>query len=270
MPEGDTIYTAARTLRRHLVGRVVEEAVGSDHFRLDASRLVGRTTREVESRGKHLLVHLDDGHVIHSHMGMTGSWHVYAAGATWRKPRRNARLVLRVEGQEVVCFTPKQLELLTPDGLRRHAHLQRLGPDVLDESFDVEACLARLRREGRRPVGEVVMDQRVLAGIGNVYKSEVLFLERIDPFAPVASLDDERLRGLLRRTVRLARRNLEGKPRRTRSRPDGRRKWVYGRSGEPCYECGTSIRMRRQGDLGRSTYWCPACQPSHDEAAVSP
>ena len=166
---------------------------------------------------------------------------------------------------QVVCFTPKILEYLSETRLRRHSWLARLGPDILAEEFDEEEVLRRLRAVALAPIGEAVLDQTAVCGIGNVYKSEILFLEGIDPFARVSTLDEERARRLLRECRRLMRRNLEGYPRRTRLGRDGARQWVYRRSGEGCSKCGTKVRMRRQGDLGRSTYYCPECQqvPDH-------
>lgn len=261
MPEGDTIHRAAATLRPFVEGRTIESADRNDRSPLDVTALPGRILETVEPRGKHLLMHLDDGLVIHSHMGMTGSWHLYEHDAEWRKPRSRAWLVMRFERVDAVCFTPKILELLSPDGLRRHAMLRGLGPDVLSPTFDVTEVVERFRAASERPIGEAILDQRNVSGIGNVYKSEVLFLERIDPFGPVGSLSDETLERIIRTSRRLAFRNLDGRPRRTRFRSDGDRKWVYGRSGEPCPECGATIKLRRQGDLGRTTYFCSKCQP---------
>ena len=260
MPEGDTIFRTAWNLRPILQGRAIVAAC-SRELSIDAELLLGKTVTRVESRGKHLLLHLCNGGAIHSHMGMTGSWHIYAVGAPWQKPSRQASIVLETDGAHcVVCFTPKQIELLTKDGLRRHRWLNQLGPDILDDGFNVEDAIVRLRRNSQVPIGVAIMDQSLICGVGNVYKSEVLFVQRIDPFRMVGVLDDDQLRGIVATALSLMRRNLLGKPRRTRFRADGSRQWVYGRSGEPCFECGEMIAMRRQGDLARSTYFCRKCQ----------
>lgn len=261
MPEGDTLFRIARTLRPIMREQTIQAARrGRDWFRIDADSFVGRVVTEVEARGKHLLIHLDDGRAIHSHLGMTGSWHVYHPGQPWLKPERRAALVFELAEWTIVCFSPKSLETLSPMGLRQQSYLRNLGPDLLSPDFDEEAALARYRFHGELPIGEAVMDQTLACGIGNEYKSEILFLERLDPFRPVEQMSDEQVLSLLRRARWLMRRNLRGGPRQTRFGHGKARVWVYGRAGEECYECGTAIQMRRQGDLGRSTYWCPACQ----------
>jgi endonuclease-8 len=209
-------------------------------------------------------------------MGMTGSWHIYGERATWRKPRRLASLAVLLGAAEasgnsppfhlrgphrVVCFTPKTLELLSAHSFLRHPYLTRLGPDLLARHWDENAVLRRFRQRPQMPIGVAVMDQSLVCGIGNVYKSELLFLTRISPFVAVCELEDDRIVGLLREARRLMRKNLAGQTRRrTRFAGDGHRLWAYRRSGQPCLVCGQLIQMRRQGDLGRSTYWCPRCQ----------
>ena len=262
MPEGDTIYRTAVTLRSVLGGQTICEASGQSED-MNPRALMGRSVVATEARGKHLLIHLDDGQTIHSHMGMTGSWHVYRPEQTWQKPARLAKLVIRLSQSVCVCFTPKTLEVLSASELRGHVHLSRLGPDVLGEQFDATDVLPRLRQKPPElTIGEAVMNQTVVCGIGNVYKSELLFIQRIDPFTHVQALRDEQLLPLIDRARKLMRRNLQGSVRTTRFGRDGQRLWVYGRSGEKCLRCGATIRMRRQGDLGRSTYWCPSCQLS--------
>ena len=266
MPEGDTIYTAAGKLRPALVGRTIVAASGSRRF-LDSRRLINRTVEKVQAQGKHLLFHLSRELVVHSHMGMTGAWHIYAAGQPWFKPMRQAALTLRTDLERtVVCFTPKQLEIVSATELRRDAWMCRLGPDLLDQEFHAaheHDIVRRFRILNNWAIGEAILSQSVVCGIGNVYKSEVLFLQQIDPFSRVCEISDERLRSLIRLARRLMRRNLEGRPRRTRfgmNGTGGPRMWVYGRSHESCLKCETTIQMRRQGDLGRSTYYCPRCQ----------
>ncbi len=228
---------------------------------IDCSVLEGNTVTTVEARGKHLLMHLASRHALHSHMGMTGSWHVYHLEQAWRKAAYHAALVMRIAELDVVCFSPKLLELLSADQLRHHPHLSRLGPDVLAAEFDVGAAVARFRIRNGTPLGEAVMNQTIVCGIGNVYKSDLLFLLGFDPFAAVALFTDEELARLVEKVRFLMRRNLAGGLRQTRFRGDGRRVWVYGRAGEPCYKCGGAIQLRRQGEAGRTTFWCPECQP---------
>jgi endonuclease VIII len=261
MPEGDTIYRAAATLRPALEGGCISQARLRDR-QFEAERLVGVTVTAVEARGKHLLMHLSIGGAIHSHLGMTGSWHIYRPGEPWRKPAHYAALELTIGELVVICFSPKLLELLTADQLRRHVHLQRLGPDLLAAEFDVSGAVVRFRRHDAAPLGEAVMNQTIVCGIGNVYKSDLLFLLGFDPFAPVARFTDAELAALVDRARRLMRRNLSGAPRQTRFRGDGRRLWVYGRAGQACDKCGALILLRRQGEAGRTTCWCPKCQPA--------
>ncbi len=265
MPEGDTIHRTARTLRQVLVDRPLVVARGSRRSGLDARALVGRTPVAVEARGKHLLIELDDGRYLHSHMGMTGSWHVYRPGERWLKPGRLADLVLENRRWQAICFTPPVLALLTERGLARHRTLAQLGPDLLSPRFDAGAAARRFFVDPDRPLGEALLDQRLACGIGNVYKSEGLFLAGLDPFGPVRQLAGEGLASLLRDIQGQMLRNMDGYPRTTRRGTDGDRTWVYGRAGEPCHRCGTTIVMRRQGDLGRSTYFCPRCQRAADE-----
>ena len=259
VPEGDTIHRTAVTLRKVLPGCIIEATEGWPD-RIDYQSLVGATVDDVEARGKHLLVQLHDGRVIHGHSGMTGSWHVYAPGQPWSKPTRRAALVLRTSHAVVVFFNPKLLELLSPHALRRHRWLQQLGPDLLARHIDYDLIVARFRKRDTLPLGEAVMNQAICSGIGNVYKSELLFLMNLDPFAPVAAVANDKLRDLLELARELLEFNLQGPKRTTRFEGDGGRLWVYGRRGEPCYLCGRTIQLSRQGDAGRTTYWCPECQ----------
>ncbi|QDU89843.1 Endonuclease 8 [Pirellulimonas nuda] len=262
MPEGDTIFRSAVQLRRAIEGRAIDRADVWDRLRDSLlGGLAGRTITAVEARGKHLLMHLSQGGAIHSHMGMTGSWHLYPAGEPWQKPASYAALTLTFDGLQAVCFTPKTLEHLSSDALRRHPHLSGLGPDLLAGEFAMEEAVARLRGAEGTPLGVAVMNQRLVSGIGNVYKSEVLFLQKLDPFADVAAYSDDELRAVLAVARRHMLRNLDGRPRATRVGA-GARLWVYHRSGGPCLKCEGPIAMQRQGEAGRSTYWCPACQPS--------
>ncbi len=242
-------------------GREILAARGRDWL-VDASALAGATIADVEARGKHLLIKLADGRVVHGHSGMTGSWHVYAHGQAWQKPEKRAALVIETSEVVVVFFSPKQLEVLSPDGFRRHRQLLMLGPDLLAAEVDIDQLVFRFRRHNAAPLGVAVMKQTICCGIGNVYKSELLFLHNLDPFAPVAVVDDDALRDLLDLARELMHFNLQGHKRTTRTEGDGGRLWVYGRRGEPCYLCGSAIHLTRQGDAGRTTYWCPDCQPA--------
>jgi len=274
MPEGDTIFRAAAKLRGSIDRAVIRDAVtgtaalkpvGPAVAAIDAASLVGCRIDDIEARGKHLLMHLSDRRVIHSHMGMDGSWHVYAPGQPWRKPERQAEIVLRFDRTTAVCFSPKLLEILSAGELKHHRWLARLGPDLLATQFDEDDIVRRFRRCHRTPIGEALMNQTVVSGIGNVYKSELLFLDTIHPLTKVGELPEARLRSLMRRARKLLRRNVMAGPRRTRFRGDGHRHWVYGRQGEPCMKCGEAIRLTRQGELGRTTYYCPACQMANDQ-----
>lgn len=264
MPEGDTIYRAARELAAALEGKEIRGARAAVPG-LDAERLAGRTVARVESRGKSLLVHLDDGSAIHTHMRMEGVWRVHAPPESPALARqasaspRGARLVLDVGDAVAVCYAAPVVELLSAWKLRHHAPLARLGPDLLGPAFDAGRARANLRARGELEIGEALLAQSALAGIGNVYKSEVLFVERVSPFARVSELDDATLDRLVARARRLLAQNVGRGPRRTRS-GEGPRVWVYGRSGERCLVCGGFVSLRRQGALARSTYFCAACQ----------
>jgi endonuclease-8 len=261
MPEGDTIFRTAATLRRAIEGGRIETAHCRESL-IDCTPLTGNTLTTVEARGKHLLMHLATRHALHSHMGMDGSWHLYYPDQRWNKSPRAAVLVLRISGLDAVCFLPKRLELLTADQLRTHRHLRNLGPDLLAREFDIAAAVARFRRHNDVPLGEAVMNQTIACGVGNVYKSDLLFLLAFDPLAPVGAFADDELTRLLAKARALLRANLKGAPRQTRYRGDGRRLWAYGRAGDACYKCGGEIHITRQGDQGRTTFWCPHCQPS--------
>ncbi|NVB37219.1 hypothetical protein G6O69_05210 [Pseudenhygromyxa sp. WMMC2535] len=281
MPEGDTLHATALTLRALLAGRRLE-AVDCELAAAEDWRLPGRVVERVEARGKNLLIHcaaLEGAGVeqpgglpvaIWTHMGMTGSWHSYRLGEPWQLPRERARIVLHTQRRVLPCFSPEALEFLGPRGLARHRVLATLGPDLLDPDADLDEAVARLRALGEVPLGDAIMRQSAVAGIGNVYKSELLFLAGRDPFAPVGALSPATLRALLERGRELMQANLaSGRPRRTRAElgPSRGRYWVYERSGQPCRRCATLIRMRRQGALVRSTYFCPRCQDGGDSSS---
>ncbi len=263
MPEGDTIFRTATTLRRALVGR---ELLALETPRLRARPPApGTRVVSVEVRGKHLLIALEDGRVLHTHMQMSGSWHVYRPDERWRRPQPQGRAILRTAEAVAVCFNAPVVELLDACELRTHRRLAALGPDLCSPSADLDEALTRLERlPPETEIAVALLDQRVACGVGNVYKSETLFACRTDPFARVGDLDAATRRGLFETASDLLRRNLDGGPRVT----FGGGLAVYGRARRPCPRCGTPILARRQGEAARTTYWCPACQaPGRSEAA---
>jgi endonuclease-8 len=259
MPEGDTIHRAARTLDRVLRGKVVS-AVESPLPAIAGADLEGQSVSKVEARGKNLLVVFEDGRVLHTHMRMTGSWHVYRPGERWQRPRRQARVVLTTADFVAVCFDAPVVRLLRSGSLARDKALSSLGPDLLADEFDLLEARRRLHSLGTVPIGEALLRQSAVAGIGNVYKSETLFLCGQSPFTPAGDLSDGAIDRLLETARRMMAATLRRGVRATRPTLTRERTWVYGRSGRPCRRCGTEIRMRRQGMEGRSTYWCPSCQ----------
>jgi endonuclease-8 len=263
MPEGDTIHTVARALRPRLVGRRIERAQLGDG---NAGALEGRTVVAVRAHGKHLFLDLDSGVCLRTHLGMYGSWHRYAPGEVWRKPQRQASLIIATRSDVLVCFNARELEWLQDGGYRQRDLLQRLGPDLLAADFDLASVPARVREflEPDTPVTDVLLDQRTACGIGNAYKSELLFLEHWHPLVSLGTLDDIDLRRLYGLARMLLGRNLGGGPRVTRFANDGAgRHWVYGRADQPCFRCRSRVRRALLGRDQRSTYWCPQCQPSH-------
>ena len=259
MPEGDTIWRAAKTLDRALAGRTLL-AVRSPNPAIARARLAGGSVESVASQGKNLLIRFGDGRVLHTHMRMTGSWHIYRPGEPWQRPERQARVVLETDRFVAVCYNSPVEELLTAASLRSHRTQSGLGPDLLSPAFDSDEARRRLRGLDEVAIGEALMAQSALAGIGNVYKSETLFLCGVDPFRRVRDLTDVELEGVIAKARALMSANLTGRPRTTRRGSD--RTWVYRRRGRPCHRCGSTIQMRRQGTQGRSTYWCPGCQPA--------
>jgi endonuclease-8 len=257
VPEGDTIWKTAATLRRALRGR--ELVAFEANVPVRRRPALGRTNRDVEPRGKHLLIRFGDDTVLHTHLRMSGSWHVYRRGERWQRSAAAMRVRVGTVETEAVCFSAPVVEVLTAREVDRHPRLSSLGPDVTAPAPDLREAAARLRRLGSVQIGAALLDQRAAAGIGNVYKSEALFATGVDPFAPVASLDEGALLGLVSAAAGMLRRNTERRgPRSTM--PLGRLA-VYGRAGLPCRRCGTTIASTRRGDA-RVTYWCPSCQPA--------
>jgi len=265
VPEGDTLYRTAVTLQRWLAGREVT-AASTTVPGLAAERLVGQRVVRVEAWGKHLLVRFESGQTLHSHLRMSGSWHVYSVGDAWRRPHRQARLVLTCGDRTAVCFNAPVVELLAARAELAHPALARLGPDVLADDVDYDGIRRRARR--RPPelaLGELLLDQTVVAGVGNIWRCEALFAEGHNPWTPQASLDDDRLDALMARASRLMRASagIDPEPR-PGPDPSGRpfSRWVYKRQGQPCRRCGTVVVARRQGEQARTAYWCPTCQPA--------
>jgi len=261
VPEGDTLHRIATTLRKVLAGRTVGEVlVRADRAAASPRAFPGGDVDVVESVGKNLLIRFADGRVLHSHLGRRGTWHVYRHGEPWQRSPDLMRARLATEDLVAVCFGAPEVRFGRAADVLRAARIPGLGPDLLDPGFDRAEAVRRLRALRDVPLGEAVMRQHAVAGIGNVYKSEVLFLCGLDPFRPVADVAEERLGEVLDVARGLMHANLDGQPRVTnRDGPDAVT-WVYRRSGRPCQRCGTIVRMRRQGDLGRSTYFCPSCQ----------
>jgi endonuclease-8 len=261
MPEGDTILRAARTLQR-AIGNKPLLAFRSPLPALSHVTPPATHISHVEARGKYLLIHFEDGRALVTHMRMTGSWHIYRPGERWQKPESRARVILETPDFVAVCFNAPVVELLSPRALARDPRLSRLGPDVLKTDFDPAEALARLRQRNAKEIGEALLLQSALAGIGNIYKSEALFISRVHPATKVSDLSNKDLHTLIQKARDLLSANLGPTPRTTRPSLTGPRYWVYARSGRPCLSCSTPIQMLRQGTAARSTYWCPTCQPT--------
>jgi endonuclease VIII len=285
MPEGDTIYRAARTLHRVLAGKTVTrfESVFPAVTRIaDDHPIVGRTIEAVESRGKHILMVFSELLVLHTHMRMNGSWHIYPAGAPWQRPARDMRVLVGTADAVAVGFNVPIVELLTPRQLAQHEQLRALGPDLLGAdnaaggaaTFDRSEAIRRLRARDRDAIGEALLNQRVAAGIGNVLKSEILFVARVNPFTPVARLSDADVDRILDVARELISANVMQPSqtlhpsigrRTTRSMDPNAKFWVYGRGGKHCRRCGAIVQSRKTGLESRLTYWCPTCQRTADK-----
>ena len=309
VPEGDTIYRAARTLNRALAGDVVTrfESVFPALTRIDVDHpLASRTIEGVAANGKHLLMRFSGDLVLRTHMRMNGSWHIYRPGERWQRPRRDMRILVATERFEAVGFNIPVAEFFilrplrpdargvepaaerwrneaslseAPEGTaampRRRApseDLRKMGPDLLGDSFDDAEALRRFRERGETTIADALINQRVVAGAGNVYKSEVLFLCRMDPAAKVNDISDAQLRDIVATARKLLRANVtdpkggivtyRGYRRTTRRGNPAEGLYVYGRARKPCRRCGSAIRVQPQGPNARLTYWCPTCQSS--------
>ena len=261
MPEGDTVYRAARRLDRALSGHVLTES----DFRvpqLAGVDLAGAVVLRTVSRGKHLMTRIEGERpwTLHTHLKMEGSWHIYTGTTRWRRPGEQARVVLRTADRTAVGFSLGVVELVP-----RHAEsdvVGHLGPDLLGPDWDEGEALRRLGSDPDRPLGEALLDQSRIAGIGNMYMAELCFTSGVHPGTPVGQVPD------LSRLVRRARQMLQLNKERSVQSTTGdlrprERTWVYRRDKAPCRRCGTTIRveMRGPGERERASYWCPSCQP---------
>jgi len=252
-------------LRPALTGATIVAVSGShEEVARHRSRLVGRGIAEVTAHGKHLLIHVERGWTVRTHMGMTGRWALYSPGERWRQTPGKARIVIESEDAVAVCFAVPHVEI--GPTARVMERLERIGPDLIGEHVPYELIVAAALRHLGPTVADVVLDQAVAAGIGNVFKSEVLYLERISPHISPEMLAAEDMERLYARAVRLLTAGV-GTSRRstTGSRRPNQEYWVYGRAGSPCRRCGATIKTDRHGELDRTTYWCPRCQPAPED-----
>jgi endonuclease-8 len=283
MPEGDTIFRTARALGRALAGKTIT-GFRSTYPKLmrfdDETPLAGQTVSSVESRGKWLLIHFSGGGTLATHMLMSGSWHIYRHGEMWQKPRSQMRIAIENSEYVAVGFRVPVAEMHTAQSLARHPRIPRPEIDVLSAEFDAEAAARRVMAHGKEEIADVLLRQEVLAGVGNVFKSEICFVTGINPFCKVDALDEEKISALVAAAQRLVAANVledsgdaivtyGGRKRRTTHETDPSASlWVYGRKGEPCRRCGETIRRRIQGPDARVTFWCAHCQPMPDGTDV--
>ena len=279
MPEGDNIFRAARTLDRALAGKRIT-GFRSNYALLtrfnDDTPIVGRTIERVEARGKWLLMPMSGGAILITHMLMTGSWHIYRPGDRWQLPASQMRIVIETQDFHAVGFNVPVAEMHTAQSLARDRRIPPEESDVLGRGFDEDAAVRNLLLDRDLELGEVLLRQSVLAGVGNVFKSEICFVAGLNPFRTVGTVSPEQARQVVA-TARsqLASNVLEdsgdrvvtyrGRRRRTTHLSDPNQSlWVYGRTGQPCRRCGETIQMRLQHPGARATYWCPQCQPMTD------
>ncbi len=279
MPEGDTIYRAARALQRALGGRMVmgfETGLAKLARVNDDSPLAGRTVEKVEAKGKWCLIYFSGDLILVTHMLMSGSWHLYRAGERWRMGRDRMRVVIKTAEWEAVAFNVPVAEFHTARSLARNSMIPKLGEDVLAEGYTPESGAKRLRQYGaahpEAEVAVVLLKQTVLAGLGNVYKSEVAFAAGVNPFRAMRTLTAPEMDVMADVAQRYMKANVLdgsgdgvvtyfGNRRTTGNSNRDDRLWVYGRQGQECRRCGGTVMMRKQGEQARSTYWCPDCQP---------
>ena len=251
MAEGDTIRRLVDRLDATIVGQQVAASAPNPRGRAaGVERLDGMTLQRADARGKHLLLSFGE-LSLHSHLGMSGGWRVYRQGSPWRRPRRSAWAVLSGGGWDAVQFGGSTLEVMTTAKLRRHPQIAGLGPDILAAEFDLDAVVAAIRDDPSRELGDALLDQRLVAGIGNIFKSEACFAGKVDPWRPVGNLSEAELREVLGEARKLMQGAVE----------TGRHPLrIYRRRGGACPRCRGRIVSRGQGDDNRTTYWCPRCQ----------
>lgn len=262
MPEGDALYRFAAKLRPALEGKVIRAARSHGPGPVPrVQKIVGQRCTSVRAQGKNMLISFEKGLALRGHLRMYGTWHVYRPGDPWTRPEREARLVLEVDDAVIVNFSAPVIELVEERSLGYHPPVSNLGPDLLDDAFDLEEALTRLRHPSREmlTIGDAIMDQRAVAGVGNIWKHESLFHARINPWRRVSELSDEELRLLLGKAQALLRasvhkENALGLTRRPTM-------YVYSRAGQPCRRCRATLRSAPQGVDIRHTAWCPKCQP---------
>jgi endonuclease-8 len=275
MPEGDTIFRSARALNRALAGKTVtrfDTALAPLASVNDNTPVAGRVVEKVESRGKWLIVHFSGDLMLVTHMLMSGSWHIYRAGERWRQPKNRMRAVIATSDFEAVAFNVPVAQFHTARSLERSTTVPKLGPDLLSENFSETEARVRLIAQADSDVADALLNQRVMAGLGNVYKSEVCFACQVNPFRKVGTLTANEVDCILDRARKFMAANVAdgagdgiitytGPRRTTHAANQGERLWVYGRQGRECRRCGATVLMRKQGSGARSTYWCPDCQP---------
>jgi endonuclease-8 len=283
MPEGDTIFRTARTLGRAFAGKPVT-GFRSTYPLLtrfnDDTPLAGQTVDRVEARGKWLLISFSGGGILASHLLMNGRWHIYRHGERWQLPRFHMRIVIENDAYQAVGFRVPVAEMHTARSLARKTRIPRVENDLLNADFDAEAALERLMARPNEAIADALLDQAVLAGVGNVFKSEICFVNGLHPFRKAATLTRDEAAAAIACAQRLLKANVlvdsgdtivtyRSQQRRTTHESDPSASlWVYGRAGEPCRRCGESIRRRIQGDDARVTFWCPQCQTMPDGSDV--
>ena len=279
MPEGDTIFRAARALNKALAERVVtgfETAVAKLASVNDETPVVGRTVERVEARGKWCLMLFSGDLILVSHMLMSGSWHIYRTGEKWWSPKSAMRVAITCGEMQAVLFNAQVAEFHTARSLERSSQVPKLGVDVLSGEYSVDAGVRALREYGaahpEAEIADLLLNQRVIAGLGNVYKSEVAFAAGVNPFRRMSTLTERELEMMAEVSQRYMQANVidgsgegivtyGGNRQTTHDMDRSQRLWVYGRQGQECRRCGAIIEMRKQGVGARSTYWCPSCQP---------
>ena len=279
MPEGDTIYRAARALQKALGGKTVtafDTGLATLASVNDDKPVVGRVVEKVEARGKWCLMFFSDDLILVSHMLMSGSWHIYRTGEKWWMGRNRMRAAITCGDYQAVAFNVPIVEFHTARSLERSTQVPKLGPDILAADFTVEAGVRAMREYGaanpEAEVAVVLLNQRVMAGLGNVYKSEVAFAAGVNPFRAMRTLTETELTVMADVSQRYMKANIAdgagdgivtyaGNRRTTHAMDRSDRLWVYGRKGQQCRRCGAIVDGRKQGEQARSTYWCPSCQP---------